>query len=122
MRVSSRLRRAVSLATLLVCVFAGSCAQRNANAVIIVNKDGVSVKGGKVEFVKDGPRMRADFWVPGNVVVYRIDATTGGGEKALAGKAYMINSRYKIDQVGSVDLSKSDEELCEQFGVVPGKK
>jgi hypothetical protein len=110
------------LGALFICVLIVGCTQKTANAVIIVNADGVSVKGGTVEFVKDGRRMRANFWAPGNIVIYRVDATTGGGDKALAGKAYVINGQYRIDQIASVDVSKSDEQLCQQFGVMPEKK
>ena len=120
--LSIKPRQIVITALLFLCPFAVGCGQKTANAVIVVGNDGIAVKGGEVTFVKDGLRMRANIWTPGNVVIYRIDATTGGGEKAITGKAYMINKRYKIDEIANVDLSKTDEQLGQQFGVMPEKK
>jgi hypothetical protein len=119
----SALTLVVLLSALAACASAAAaCARKPVNAVIVVSQEGIRVSGGHVPFVKDGGRMRPDIWSPGNVVIYRTDATTGGGEQARTGRAYRINDNYKLDDLGAIDLTKTDEQLAGQFGVTPAGK
>jgi hypothetical protein len=113
---------AVLLAVPAIAVSASACARKPVGAVILVSQTGTRVSGGRVSFIKDGARIRPDIWSPGNVVVYRVNATTGGGETALAGRAYRIDSHYRIVDIGAVDLGRTDEQLAGQFGVMPAEK
>ena len=87
-----------------------------ADAVAIVQEgDRVAIMG-EVTFVNQGGRMRPQFWSAGNVVVFRVDATFGG-ESGKRGHAYRITEDNKLEQLESVDLAKSNEELAARYGV-----
>lgn len=98
------------------------CTSKKAEIVLVVDNNGLAVYGSKVAFVKDGRRMRANVWLPGTIVIYRIDATTGGGEKATGGSVYRVNARYRIDKIGAFNASKSNEDLVRQYGATPDDK
>jgi len=49
-------------------------------------------------------------------VIFRVDDTFGS-ESGKRGQAYRINKDNKLEQLGSVDLAKSNEQLAAQYGV-----
>lgn len=93
---------------LLVC----SCGKK-ADAVLIVKEDGVTAKG-QAEFVFEGGGYRANVWVPGNIVIFRVDKTVEAGS-GKAGTVYLIDENRKLQSIGHVDLNKNDDELAAQY-------
>jgi hypothetical protein len=110
---AARYPMALSCAPILF--FAG-CGRETADAVLIVDGEGVAVQGQvEIEFTPDGGTV-PNIWVPGNVVIFRT-AEEIRGQTGEAGMAYRITDDDELDPIGEVDLSKTDDELAEEFGV-----
>jgi len=100
-----------------LCGIVTACAESpSPHAVLFVDGDDVSFRGA-ITADGDGEWVSFDVWVPGNVVVFRTDATLEEGRSGEAGRAYRIREDLTLGQIGSVDLTKSDEELAAEFGV-----
>jgi hypothetical protein len=107
-----RYRRIAGVLLLLLLAF--SACKKKADAVLLVKEDGVTAKG-QAEVVFDqngGYRMNA--WVPGNIVIFRVDKTVELGS-GKAGNVYIINQDKKLEAIDTVDLKKSDDELIAQY-------
>jgi len=90
------------------------CGRQKADVVAIVQGDTVAFMG-TITFVREGETFRPDVWKAGNVVIFRVDAAFGN-ESGKRGQAYRIKKDNSLEQVGSVDLAKSNEELAAQYG------
>lgn len=114
MSVGSRIA-ATAVATLLAIV---ACGGEKADTVLIVGGEGIAVRG-DVEMVQgeDGG-MIPWLWAPGTIVVFRADLELAG-RSGRAGRAYRIQEDGSLAEIGSVDLSRSDDELAAEFGVEP---
>jgi hypothetical protein len=84
-------------------------------AVLIVEGDHTAVVG-QVKYVNDGGRMRPVVWAPNNVVIFRTDGNLLG-QAGKAGIVYRINAESKLEEVGKVDIKKTNSELAKQFGL-----
>jgi hypothetical protein len=103
----------------IVLAMAGiaACARPRADTVLVVGAGGVSVHG-KVEMVLDGDHYRPNVWLPGNIVIFRVDQDLAG-QKGQEGGVYRINKDKNMERIGTADLKLSDEELAAKFGVKP---
>jgi hypothetical protein len=88
--------------------------KKKANAVILVKEEGVSAKG-QVEVVfEPGGGSRLNPWVPGNIVIFRVDKTLEAGA-GKAGTVYIIDQNRTLESFDTVDLNKSDDQLVAQY-------
>ena len=108
-------------ASLLLLALSLACGGREpADAVLIVDGENVAVRGQvQIEFSPDGG-MEPVVWVPGNVVIFRNDQELRG-QPGKGGRAYRITEGDALEEIGEVDLSKSDDELAEEFGIEPAE-
>jgi hypothetical protein len=107
-----RYKRCASVLLLLLLAF--TACKKKADAVLIVSADGVKAKG-QAEVVFDqsgGYHMNA--WVPGNIVIFRIDQTIEG-QSGKAGNIYLIDKDKKLESIDKFDLKTSDDELTAQY-------
>lgn len=101
------------VATICLCVLLTSCGKK-AEAVLIVKEEGVSTKGRvEVTFNQRGG-YSPNPWVPGNIVIFRVDKTVAG-EPGKAGMVYLINTDRRLENIGKVDLNKTDDELFAEY-------
>jgi len=104
-----RYKRLASFLLLFVCLLCASC-KKKADAVLLVKEDGVTAKGqAEVVFNPNGG-YSMNVWVPGNIVIFRVDKTVEVGS-GKAGTVYIIDKNRKLESIDTVDLSKSDDEL-----------
>lgn len=108
--------RIVAAAAIACCLVWSACGGHKAAAVAIVEKDGMVAVMGEVEWVNEGGAFRPNIWKAGNIVIFRVDGTFGS-ETGKLGKAYRINQANKFEELGAVDLTKSNKELAGQYGV-----
>ena len=97
-----------------------ACTTPKADAVIIVREGGASTVMGAVEFVRGPSGFRPNVWKPGNVLIFRANEQFGD-EKGEAGFAYRVGPKNKLERVGRIDLTKTDEELAARYGVKAGR-
>ncbi len=104
-----------------MCLF--SCAKKGDAAisvtVIFVSKG----EGGEirttVRYTITGPGTDpSNHWMPGNVVIFRVD-TAIGEHAGKAGRAYRIQDDLKLKEIGVADLSKTEDQLFEEFSALP---
>ena len=91
-----------------------SCGLGKADTVFIVEQDTVKVRGKSASFVTFQGEYIADVWLPGNVVLFRVDGAAGR-ETGKAGTVYKIGKDYKLHETGTFDLTSSDEQLVQQY-------
>ena len=108
--------RHVAAVTIACGLLWASCGQQKADAAAIVQEDGMVAFMGRIEMVTEGGTLRPQIWKAGNVVIFRVDSTLHS-ESGKGGRAYRIRRDNKLEELGSVDLAKSNEELAGQYGV-----
>lgn len=106
----------VSTAIVSLALIAG-CARPKAETVLVVGAGSVSIHG-KTEMVLAGDHYRPNVWLPGNIVIFRVDQDLAG-QKGQAGGIYRINKDKNMERIGTADLKLSDEQLAAKFGVKP---
>jgi hypothetical protein len=93
-----------------------ACGRQKADAVAIVQEgDKVAVMG-KITWVNEGGGLRPQIWKAGHVVIFRVDGTLGSAS-GKRGQAYRITKDDKLEPLGSVDLTKNNEELAALYGI-----
>lgn len=108
--------RYVAVVGIACGLVSAACGKQKADAVAIVQEGDMVAFMGKMTFVNEGGTMRPQIWKAGNVVIFRVSGTFGG-ESGKRGQAYRITKDNKLEQLGSVDLAKSNEELAARYGV-----
>ena len=115
--VCVRGRSSVMAAAALLAIAA--CAGETADTVVFVGGEGIAVRG-PVEMVQGADGEMIPFlWSPGTIVVFRSDAELAG-RTGRAGVAYRIEEDGSLSSIGSVDLTRSNDELAADFGLEPG--
>ncbi len=98
----------------LVCLMVTACSKK-ADTLFIVAADGLTTKGKvKIDLDPNTGQPNIKFFVPGTIYVFRIDKELKGLD-CKAGFAYRVNKDEKLELIGSVDLSLSDEQLEKKF-------
>lgn len=111
--------RTLPLALVLVScsgVAVGSCGGETADTVLIVDQEGVGVRGQVEIRMTPAGTFEPHVWRPGTIVVFRV-ADTLRGEAGEAGMAYRITDDEGLAAIGRVDLAKSDDEIAAGFGI-----
>lgn len=114
--VKSRREVLMCLALTVLTMSIVSCS-KGGKVLLIVEGDNVKFMG-DVEFKRgeDGT-MRPNVWIPGNIVIFRTDGEFGS-EKGKAGNVYRIvkaGNDFKIQAIGKVDVTLSDDELQKRY-------
>ena len=96
-------------------IFLSSCSHQNPKAdTVIIIENGLSYSYGKVKVSFYGDIINQ--WDPGNIFIIRdtteVDFTKF---KVKAGAAYIVMKGMKLKYLTDIDLSKSNEELLEEF-------
>lgn len=103
---------------LIIGVALVSCGRPQAERVIIVNTDSTTVAGGTsvVTFGIVAGVFQPDVCQENNVFVFRA-AATACGQTGMTGQAYQVGRDMKFKDIGTADLTKSDEEIAGTFGI-----
>ena len=116
-------RRKFFAEALLVVSLLSACSHKPAGA-IVVYPDRLLIIGHAKIFFAGIPGLsdeQPDPWRPGNAAIFRVDRTVQGREgrsfSGTAGKVYWINDKFELEEMGQADLTKSDEDIAQQFGV-----
>jgi hypothetical protein len=91
-----------------------ACGLGKADTVFIVEKDTVKVRGKSASFVVFQGEYTADIWLPGSVVLFRVDGAAGTA-MGKAGTVYQIGEDYDLHETGKFDVTSTDEQLVQQY-------
>ena len=98
---------------ILVLLSMACVSKYETDRVLIVYEDQYKLIG-EIHFSLSGELLYA--WTPDNIVIFRVDRRVWG-ESGRKGKIYRIGHSNKLEEIGIGDLSKTDHELAEQFGI-----
>ena len=90
-----------------------ACGGCGANTLFIVEAERVRVEG-QATFTRVGGEFVADVWLPGNLVLFRVDRNLGR-ERGKAGTSYRIGADLKLEEAGKFDRTKTNDELVAEF-------
>jgi hypothetical protein len=81
----------------------------------------VVVEDGGTEFVTFGPPPKEpqQVWVPGRVIVFRVDSPVPGVPNSPAGKAghvYRVNDQMQLEEVDTFALTIPNDTLAYRYG------
>jgi hypothetical protein len=81
----------------------------------------VVVDEGGTEFVTFGPPPKEvqQVWVPGRILVFRIDSTVPGVPNSPAGEAghvYRVNDKMELEEVDTFALTIPNDTLAYRYG------
>jgi hypothetical protein len=108
------------------CVGLFSCAKKGDTAksvtVIFVSKGDDGETKTAVRFTMTGPGQEpSSYWMPDHVVIFRVD-TSIGEHAGKAGRAYRIQADQTLKEIAVFDLSKTEDQLFEEFSTMPAPK